>query len=66
MKPLNLKKQPRKSSDWLPALTREGFTVHHANPPNEVSMYKWLVENEADQVSKQPTKTNSVLLVKIR
>jgi len=40
----------RKSSDWLPALTREGFTVHHANPPNEVSMYKWLVENEADQI----------------
>ena len=61
MKPLNLKKQPRKSSDWLPALTREGFTVHHANPPNEVSMYKWLVENEADQVSKQLTKNNSVL-----
>ena len=35
---------------WIGALSKEGFDVHHANPPDEVSMIKWISSSESNQI----------------
>ena len=40
-------------SEWIPVLTKEfGFDVHHAKPPSQIVMMKWISEAENCQVSK--------------
>jgi len=38
-------------SEWIPVLTKEfGFDVHHAKPPSQIVMMKWISETENCQV----------------
>ena len=32
-------------SSWIPELTKQGFELHHANPPNQIAFLKWLPES---------------------